>query len=170
MSQVAATTKIGSYGAGDGIRTHDIQLGKLTLYQLSYTRAETEAKIGTQAPGLRAMDGFGVFEFDLVGQHFVHGRDGVLGVFQLRARLGAEHELGRALGGDDDEAIFGADVFGDVEHGSMILKEGGNYTANLSNFAKIRYQFAGPRSPTRMGHPLRTRLIAAGENAASRPI
>ncbi len=24
--------------AGDGIRTHDIQLGKLTLYQLSYTR------------------------------------------------------------------------------------------------------------------------------------
>ena len=26
-------------GAGDGIRTRDIQLGKLTLYQLSYTRA-----------------------------------------------------------------------------------------------------------------------------------
>ena len=25
-------------GAGDGIRTRDIQLGKLTLYQLSYTR------------------------------------------------------------------------------------------------------------------------------------
>jgi hypothetical protein len=26
------------YGAGDGIRTHDIQLGRLELYQLSYTR------------------------------------------------------------------------------------------------------------------------------------
>ena len=26
--------------AGDGTRTRDIQLGKLTLYQLSYTRAE----------------------------------------------------------------------------------------------------------------------------------
>jgi hypothetical protein len=26
-------------GAGDGIRTRDIQLGKLTLYQLSYTRS-----------------------------------------------------------------------------------------------------------------------------------
>ncbi len=26
-------------GAGDGIRTRDIQLGKLTLYQLSYSRA-----------------------------------------------------------------------------------------------------------------------------------
>lgn len=25
-------------GAGNGTRTHDIQLGKLTLYQLSYTR------------------------------------------------------------------------------------------------------------------------------------
>ena len=25
--------------AGDGVRTHDIQLGKLALYQLSYTRA-----------------------------------------------------------------------------------------------------------------------------------
>jgi hypothetical protein len=25
-------------GAGDGIRTRDIQLGKLTLYQLSYSR------------------------------------------------------------------------------------------------------------------------------------
>ena len=26
-------------GAGDGIRTHDIQLGKLALYRLSYARA-----------------------------------------------------------------------------------------------------------------------------------
>ena len=25
-------------GAGDGVRTRDIQLGKLTLYQLSYSR------------------------------------------------------------------------------------------------------------------------------------
>ena len=28
------------YGAGDGIRTRDIQLGKLTFYQLSYARAK----------------------------------------------------------------------------------------------------------------------------------
>jgi hypothetical protein len=27
-----------SYGAGDGTRTRDFQLGKLTLYQLSYAR------------------------------------------------------------------------------------------------------------------------------------
>ena len=26
------------YGAGDGTRTRDIQLGKLTFYQLNYTR------------------------------------------------------------------------------------------------------------------------------------
>ena len=26
-------------GAGNGVRTRDIQLGKLTLYQLSYARA-----------------------------------------------------------------------------------------------------------------------------------
>lgn len=25
-------------GAGDGVRTHDIKLGKLVLYQLSYAR------------------------------------------------------------------------------------------------------------------------------------
>ena len=29
---------LGLYGAGDGARTRDIQLGKLTLYQLSYSR------------------------------------------------------------------------------------------------------------------------------------
>ena len=29
---------IGRERAGNGTRTHDIQLGKLTLYQLSYTR------------------------------------------------------------------------------------------------------------------------------------
>ena len=28
----------GPRGAGDGIRTRDIQLGRLELYQLSYTR------------------------------------------------------------------------------------------------------------------------------------
>jgi hypothetical protein len=31
----------GIAGAGDGIRTRDIQLGKLTLYQLSYSRTKT---------------------------------------------------------------------------------------------------------------------------------
>lgn len=30
-----------SFRAGDGIRTRDIQLGKLVLYQLSYTRTRT---------------------------------------------------------------------------------------------------------------------------------
>lgn len=28
-------------GAADGTRTHDIQLGKLTLYQLSYSRSQS---------------------------------------------------------------------------------------------------------------------------------
>ena len=27
------------FGAGNGIRTRDVQLGKLTLYQLSYARS-----------------------------------------------------------------------------------------------------------------------------------
>jgi hypothetical protein len=31
--------------AGDGARTHDIQLGKLTLYQLSYTRMRMSGNI-----------------------------------------------------------------------------------------------------------------------------
>src|SRR5919201_2819241 len=30
-------------GAGNGIRTRDIQLGRLTLYQLSYSRASSPA-------------------------------------------------------------------------------------------------------------------------------
>ena len=30
----------GFYGAGDGIRTRDIDLGKVALYQLSYSRPE----------------------------------------------------------------------------------------------------------------------------------
>ena len=29
------------YGAGDGVRTRDPELGKLVLYQLSYTRIQT---------------------------------------------------------------------------------------------------------------------------------
>ena len=32
-------------GAGDGGRTRDIQLGKLALYQLSYTRISTRLKL-----------------------------------------------------------------------------------------------------------------------------
>ena len=31
---------LGFWEAGDGSRTHDLQLGKLTLYQLSYARVE----------------------------------------------------------------------------------------------------------------------------------
>src|SRR5690606_12167788 len=31
-------------GAGDGIRTRDIQLGKLTLYRLSYSRTQRSAR------------------------------------------------------------------------------------------------------------------------------
>ena len=38
-----------SDGAADGTRTHDIQLGKLTLYQLSYSRDDAGPK-ATQAP------------------------------------------------------------------------------------------------------------------------
>jgi hypothetical protein len=29
------------YGAGDGVRTRDINLGKVALYQLSYSRVAT---------------------------------------------------------------------------------------------------------------------------------
>jgi hypothetical protein len=32
-------------GAGDGSRTHDLQLGKLTLYLLSYTRLKAAAEL-----------------------------------------------------------------------------------------------------------------------------
>ena len=31
---------LSAYGAGDGIRTRDINLGKVALYQLSYSRSE----------------------------------------------------------------------------------------------------------------------------------
>jgi hypothetical protein len=34
----------GEKKAGNEVRTHDIQLGKLTLYQLSYTRANKRWK------------------------------------------------------------------------------------------------------------------------------
>jgi hypothetical protein len=30
---------MGKFGAGDGIRTRDIDLGKVALYQLSYSRS-----------------------------------------------------------------------------------------------------------------------------------
>ncbi len=37
------------YGAGDGIRTRDPNLGKVVLYQLSYTRKTETCKIITDA-------------------------------------------------------------------------------------------------------------------------
>ena len=38
------------YGAGEGIRTLDINLGKVALYQLSYTRTcEVEIFIGSHS-------------------------------------------------------------------------------------------------------------------------
>ena len=48
------------FRAGDGIRTRDIQLGKLVLYQLSYTRKSclqykaVEADCNIAAQGLAA--------------------------------------------------------------------------------------------------------------------
>ena len=39
-------------GAGDGIRTRDIRLGKPTLYQLSYARPETGKIMPSQMPGM----------------------------------------------------------------------------------------------------------------------
>src|SRR5262249_44338919 len=35
-------------GAGDGIRTRDIQLGRLELYQLSYTRLSRRHRAGSR--------------------------------------------------------------------------------------------------------------------------
>ena len=35
------------FGAGDGIRTRDIDLGKVALYQLSYSRSTYENSIFT---------------------------------------------------------------------------------------------------------------------------
>src|SRR6266851_2659179 len=39
------TEKFRGNGAGDGIRTRDIDLGKVALYQLSYSRARQAAPI-----------------------------------------------------------------------------------------------------------------------------
>ncbi len=42
------------FGAGDGDRTRDLELGKLRLYQLSYARPEEEAILSDQrAAGAR---------------------------------------------------------------------------------------------------------------------
>ena len=40
---MAGETLKKNYGAGDEIRTRDINLGKVALYQLSYSRAKTGA-------------------------------------------------------------------------------------------------------------------------------
>ena len=42
-----AVEDLGSFGrtgAGDGIRTRDIDLGKVALYQLSYSRSEAQRR------------------------------------------------------------------------------------------------------------------------------
>src|SRR5215212_5614110 len=40
----------GALGAGDGTRTHDPQLGKLMLYQLSYTRVDGIVALENEGP------------------------------------------------------------------------------------------------------------------------
>jgi hypothetical protein len=45
-----------SVGAGNGIRTRDIQLGRLTLYQLSYSRGSSSVLFG--APEMVEGEGF----------------------------------------------------------------------------------------------------------------
>ena len=42
LGQTCAGHEAAGTGAGDGIRTRDINLGKVALYQLSYSRAATE--------------------------------------------------------------------------------------------------------------------------------
>ena len=42
----------GFYGAGDGIRTRDIDLGKVALYQLSYSRSNREILLSAKETGL----------------------------------------------------------------------------------------------------------------------
>jgi hypothetical protein len=60
------------FGAGDGIRTHDIYLGKVVLYQLSYSRITLFAPtyfcgeklptiIGADVLNCRVRDGIGWF-------------------------------------------------------------------------------------------------------------
>jgi hypothetical protein len=44
-----------AFGAGDGIRTHDILLGKQTLCQLSYTRLLTVIIAGEMSPVYRGV-------------------------------------------------------------------------------------------------------------------
>ena len=39
------------YGAGDGIRTRDINLGKVALYQLSYSRVATPSILSRYRSG-----------------------------------------------------------------------------------------------------------------------
>ena len=39
-------------GAGDGIRTRDINLGKVALYQLSYSRIRAESPLSLDSGGL----------------------------------------------------------------------------------------------------------------------
>lgn len=48
------TAADGRRGAGDGTRTHDILLGKQTLYQLSYTREFVRSDY--IAPGAAGLD------------------------------------------------------------------------------------------------------------------
>ena len=38
LPRKCSTTELGGLGAGDRVRTGDVQLGRLTLYQLSYSR------------------------------------------------------------------------------------------------------------------------------------
>ena len=38
----------GFHGAGDGIRTRDIDLGKVALYQLSYSRSNREIPLSAK--------------------------------------------------------------------------------------------------------------------------
>src|SRR5207253_2416800 len=45
------------FGAGDGIRTRDQELGKLLLYQLSYARSGVEGGIVAHVFGARGLSG-----------------------------------------------------------------------------------------------------------------
>jgi hypothetical protein len=44
---------MGSFGAGDGIRTRDIDLGKVALYQLSYSRSRGTTIMASLAPTVK---------------------------------------------------------------------------------------------------------------------
>ena len=43
----------GEFGAGDGIRTRDIDLGKVALYQLSYSRPGELFILPPKHPGVK---------------------------------------------------------------------------------------------------------------------